>query len=437
MYYEHISSFSFVLQASADLAMSYRKGIVFLIILNCTFTCAVVPDYLPADDGALSKAELMKQYFYLGFTYAQITLLLFCRHNIKISVRHLKRILKQQSLSRRITYTPFNRVKDIVESELLFSGECIGYRSMWHRLKKDYHLNVKRNDVLLALRTLDPDGIQLRKARRLKRRLYHVPGPNFVWHTDGYDKLKQFGLCIHAAIDGYSRRIMWLEVGSTNNNPKTIANYYLETIKTIGCAPRLLRADRGTENSVISFLQPFFRYNCADNMAGLNSFIYGKSTTNQKIESWWGSLRRQGIHWWICKLKDLRDSGRFDSLNQIHVECLRFCCSRVLQAELDRIAQSWNTHQIRQQRNSELPCGRPDVLFFVPEMFGGNQYGVKVDIDDVALCKEMYAIPKQICSREFEDLARLLKPDIVAPRNAEEAIALYNNLLSLYDRAVE
>ena len=44
-----------------------------------------------------------------------------------------------------------------------------------------------------------------------------VPGPNFIWHIDGYDKLKPYGFCIHGAVDGYSRRILWLEVGPSNN----------------------------------------------------------------------------------------------------------------------------------------------------------------------------------------------------------------------------
>lgn len=88
-----------------------------------------MPQYLP-EDRVSSKAELIKQYFYLGFACSEIALLVFCRHNIKISVRHLKRLLKQQLLNRRIAYVPFNIVKDIVENELLFSGDCIGYRSM-------------------------------------------------------------------------------------------------------------------------------------------------------------------------------------------------------------------------------------------------------------------------------------------------------------------
>ena len=28
--------------------------------------------------------------------------------------------------------------------------------------------------------------------------------PNFLWHCDGYDKLKPFGIAIHGCIDGYS-----------------------------------------------------------------------------------------------------------------------------------------------------------------------------------------------------------------------------------------
>ena len=28
-------------------------------------------------------------------------------------------------------------------------------------------------------------------------------GPNYIWHADGYDKLKPFGITIHGCIDGW------------------------------------------------------------------------------------------------------------------------------------------------------------------------------------------------------------------------------------------
>jgi len=94
------------------------------------------------------------------------------------------------------------------------------------------------------MKTIDPEGVSMRKAYRLKRRKY-------------------------------SRRILWLEV-SQSNNPRVIAMYYFEAIRRFGVAPRLLRCD-GTENSTLSLLQPFFRYNDSDCMSGLKSSMYGKS----------------------------------------------------------------------------------------------------------------------------------------------------------------
>lgn len=45
--------------------------------------------------------------------------------------------------------------------------------------------------------------------------------------------------------------------------------------------PRVLRTDRGTENSIIAFVQPSLRSEHLDELAGEKSFRYGKSTSNQ------------------------------------------------------------------------------------------------------------------------------------------------------------
>ena len=70
-----------------------------------------------------------------------------------------------------------------------------------------------------------------------------------IWHTDGYDKLKPFGFCIQGCIDGYSRRIIWLEVGVTNNDPDVTAGYFLDAIHSVGRVPRILRADNEMRRS--------------------------------------------------------------------------------------------------------------------------------------------------------------------------------------------
>ena len=78
-----------------------------------------------------------------------------------------------------------------------------------------------------------PVGVECRKRKRLRRRAYHTKGPNSVWHIDGHDKLKPFGFSIHACIDGFSRRLIWLEVGPTNKDPEVIAKMYLDAVKQI------------------------------------------------------------------------------------------------------------------------------------------------------------------------------------------------------------
>ena len=48
----------------------------------------------------------------------------------------------------------------------------------------------------------------------------------------------------------------------------------------MGC-PTILRADRGTENSIVAFLQPTFRHAGSDIFTGEKSFQYGRSSANQ------------------------------------------------------------------------------------------------------------------------------------------------------------
>lgn len=68
------------------------------------------------------------------------------------------------------------------------------------------------------------------QGHRLRGRDYHNPGPNYVWHIDGYDKLKPFGFSIHAAIDGFNRKVLWPNVTRSNKCPNTMVDNYLKTV---------------------------------------------------------------------------------------------------------------------------------------------------------------------------------------------------------------
>ena len=76
---------------------------------------------------------------------------------------------------------------------------------------------------------------------------------------DGYDKLKPFSFCVHGAIDGYSIRILWLVVGTTNNDPSVIVQYFVKCVRGVGSAPRIIRADYGTEIVNVAATQRFLK----------------------------------------------------------------------------------------------------------------------------------------------------------------------------------
>ncbi len=108
--------------------------------------------------------------------------------------------------------------------------------------------------------------------------------------------------------------------------------YYVKAVKQqLGC-PQRIRADCGTENSVIEQLQIFLRSQSNDIYAGNKSFIYGKSTANQRIECFWGMLRRQCIQYWMNIFSRLKDEGDFSS-SVLDRYLIQFCFMDAVQVK--------------------------------------------------------------------------------------------------------
>ena len=99
-----------------------------------------------------------------------------------------------------------NELINDVQESIEKGGENKGYRNIRQPLiQKGKPFSF--NSVRLALTSIDADGVARRSKNRLKRRKYINCSLNYVWHIDGNDKLKPFGFCIHAGIDGLSRKI--------------------------------------------------------------------------------------------------------------------------------------------------------------------------------------------------------------------------------------
>lgn len=287
----------------------------------------------------------LQEYHRLGYTQNEMRISLQVKYNISISARQLKRHLRRLHLFRRKYLSDISEVTVFIMNELSTSAQHLGYRMMHIRCVRA-GLVVSAHKVRHILALLDPRGVSLRSKGRIVRRRYLSKGANFLWHIDSYDKLKPYGICINGCIDGFSRNIIWLEASRTSSDAKLIAGYFMQSVQRLGGCPMRIRGDMGTENAYVALLQQFMRRDGVDRWAGEGSFLYGKSTANQRIESFWSMLRKQHCQFWITQFKYFKEEGIYTG-TYIDQELIRFCFLQLIQVVNYKLVFSIIYHNIQ------------------------------------------------------------------------------------------
>ena len=90
-----------------------------------------------------------------------------------------------------------------------------------------------------------------------------------------------FPLAIYGCVDTASRKLLWLRIWTTNNEPKLIRRWYLEYLFENKIMSSYLRLDRGTETGVMSTIHAFLHKNHDMDVEPTETVIYGPSTANQ------------------------------------------------------------------------------------------------------------------------------------------------------------
>ena len=194
--------------------------------------------------------------------------------------------------------------------EALAEGTIRGYghRLLWAHLRRT-HVRVRRDDMREIIEKLDPANVRHRKPgmKTIARGEYICAGPDDVWSIDGHDKLGPWGINIYGAIDAYSRRLIWVYTGITNRTQVSVATQFCRAVQFHNKFPRIIRSDRGAETSILADIQYDLgvtdMYDKGISPVGVNGealdewplrefYVYGTSTLNIRIESWWGQLRR-------------------------------------------------------------------------------------------------------------------------------------------------
>jgi len=400
-----------------------------------------LPNYIPCIVGgeeSNNRKSFIVQYFNQGCSNFDILGFLLLHHNIQISLSTLKRDLVALGLSRRHLATAENpnEIRQLIEEELAGSGVNLGYRKIW-KIIQSKGIPAKRQTVMEILREVDPEGVQARKKKRLRRRIYSVPGPDHLWHIDGYDKLKPYGFSIHGCIDGFSRRLIWLEVCPSNKNPRVIAKFFIDAAKQLRGIPLRIRCDDGTENSIIEPIQVALRSADDDEFSGEGSFLIGTSPANQRIECFWSQFNKERPMWWRFFFKDLSDNGLLDIAVPAVAECVRYCFMDILRAELTDVALRWNQHIISPSQNVSLPRGRPDSLYFLPQLYESRSYRKEINIDELSVFEDPEVIiqPEDNSPEFLEFVSQVVElkgiENFSKPKTTKDALELYFILLEL------
>ena len=111
-------------------------------------------------------------------------------------------------------------------------------------------------------------------------------------------KLRQDGIEIYGAIDTDSRYVPWIYVGVFAATVVSVAKMYLKALQVVPIQPQYLRADRGTETSLIMNAYWQLHQQRTPTIEAEHTFMYGSSTANSRIESCWGQLAKGQIQKW-------------------------------------------------------------------------------------------------------------------------------------------
>ena len=216
-----------------------------------------------------------------------------------------------------------------------------------HLLRLGIHVQRKR--LRLSIHRVDPVNTSLRRATTVRRRVYHVDGPNCVWHLDGNHKLIHWRLVIHGGVDGYSRMIVYLQC-STNNTAATVLSSFTDAVQQYGL-PGKVRTDLGGENVDVWRL-------ISNEHQSSSAVITGSSTHNERIERLWNDVRRSVSEEFRCLFRQLEQERSLDPLNETDVYCLHYVFVPRINNVLSEFMVAWNNHKLSTEHNST-----PNQLF--------------------------------------------------------------------------
>ena len=212
-------------------------------------------------------------------------------------------------------------------------------------------IRITREALRNSIHRVDHAGTVARCSNTVRRRIYSVPHPNYIWHIDGHHKLIRWRFVIHGAIDGFSRTIIYLSCAD-NNRALTVLNCFREGVSQYGL-PDHVRSDHGGENVGV------WRFMIANHNLDYACVISGSSVHNERIERLWRDVHRCVGSTYATLFCDIESSGILDPTNEVDLFCLHYIYTAQINRSIAQFKESWNSHHLSLEGNMS-----PNQLFF-------------------------------------------------------------------------
>ena len=192
--------------------------------------------------------------------------------------------------------------------------------------------------------------------------------------------LRHFFTTPCAAIDVFSRYVLWTFVGISGRSQTSVFAQYCEAVRAHSVIPKLLRADRGAETVMAADAHARLSREVRQGGDGEplefeDCFRYGTSKQNQWIEAWWAQQSRSQTARWRDYFAELSHTGRYSPTSLADRIAFAMIYIPIIRMELDEYVRVWNNHHIRNQpERPYLKTGKPYTLYHWPTV---RQQGVQ------------------------------------------------------------
>jgi len=120
--------------------------------------------------------------------------------------------------------------------------------------------------------------------------------------------------------------------------------YFLRAIRKHEFLKRV-RSNKGGETDLVAECQVSFRQDQKLDLLFYKAYIYGPSTANQRIESWWNLFTTSQTKQWRKLFERFEQEGFFNSFDYDQI-AIQFIYMPIIQEHVYTFVQVHNTHRI-------------------------------------------------------------------------------------------